>query len=132
MAKMRTVKQIAVGKLRRRGRQEARIERNIFECNGEVFEALRFCKNKNGRHVRVHLVVREGEFVELFRDAVEHKVFAKKTLLRLLSVLEQTQPQKGAPSADPDADPFLAVIGICEDGHLTEGIDEELYGDKSW
>lgn len=129
MAKMRTIKQLAVGRLRRRGRQEARIERSLFECEGEVFEALRFCKNKNGRHVRVHLVVREGEFVELFQNAVEHKVFAEQTLRGLLNILQRNRSRNYADPAD--LDPFRKVIGIFQDGRLAENLDEELYGEKS-
>jgi hypothetical protein len=40
------------------------------------------------------------------------------TLERLLAIF----------SNDPD--PLLEVIGIAEDGHLTEAIDDELYGQE--
>ena len=118
MGKMTTVKQIAVGRFRWTDVDEARIERNLFAQNTDTFEALRFCKNRNGRHNRVHLVIREDEFVELFRDAVSNGVFHQKTLEQLRAVLEQRR------------DPFLDVIGIGEDGKLAEGIDEELYGEN--
>jgi hypothetical protein len=29
-----------------------------------------------------------------------------------------------------EPDPLLEVIGIAQDGHLTEAIDEDLYGQK--
>ena len=116
MSKMNTLKHLAVGVLQRAEGEEARIERNLFEMDGETFEALRFCKNSNGRHSRVHLVVEEPEFVSLFQEAVKNGVFRQETLDRLRAVL------------DKEGDPFLDVIGIGADGKLAENIDEELYG----
>ena len=115
MSKMNTLKHMAVGVLPWPKGEEARIERNLFEVDGETFEALRFCKNRNGRHNRVHLVVREPEFVSLFQEAVKNGVFGQETLDRLRAVLAG------------ESDPFLAVIGIGTDGTLAENIDEELY-----
>jgi len=134
MAKMLTIKCLAVGELPlgRRG-DVARIERNLFAENGDTFEALRFCKNRNGRHNRVHLVISEEAFVDLFADAIEKGVFSASTRARLRQILTPSRavPPSDAAEEDADADdnPFLKVIGIGEDGHLTEGIDECLYGD---
>jgi hypothetical protein len=116
MAKMFTVEQRAVGSFHWDKEEEARIERNLFALEGDTWEALRFCKNRNGRHNRVHLVIGESEFVELFRDAVEKGVFHQQTLERLRAILA------------PPQDPLLDVIGSVSDGKLTTGIDDELYG----
>jgi|SRR5271168_1284545 len=127
MSKMKTIKQIAVGTLQRRPGQEARIERNLFECDGETFEALRFCKNKNGRHVRVHLVVDEEEFVELFTDAVRKGVFGEATLLALMDMLKDRSngvSQEGRPERQA---PFAGITGLFEDGTLTRDMDGALY-----
>jgi hypothetical protein len=118
MSKMITLEQRAVGSFRWDKSDEARIERNLFALNGETWEGLRFCKNRNGRHNRVHLVIGEAEFVDLFRDAVEKGVFHKRTLEQLRAVLVGGR------------DPLLDVIGLVEDGELTKNIDEELYGEK--
>ena len=118
MPKMITLEQRAVGSYHWDGRDEARIERNLFALNGDTWEGLRFCKNRNGRHNRVHLVIGEQEFVDLFRDAVEKGVFHQPTLERLRAILSDTP------------DPLREVIGIARDGHLTEAIDDELYGQQ--
>ena len=115
MSKMNTLKHMAVGVLQWPEGEEARIESNLFEVDGETFEALRFCKNRTGRHNRVHLVVREPEFVSLFQEAVKNGVFGQETLDRVRAVLAG------------ESDPFLDVIGIGTDGKLAENIDEELY-----
>src|ERR1700677_1846387 len=81
-------------------------------------EGLRFCKNRDGRHNRVHLVISEDEFIDLFRDAVEKGVFRAKTLDRLRSILTKQR------------DPFLDVIGIMEGDNIADSIDEDLYGEK--
>ncbi len=119
MSKMVTAERIASGscKLDDQG-NEGRIERNVFIRNGKTWEALRFCKNKNGRHNRVHLVLDEDAFVELFRDAVKNGVFSPKTLGNLMGILQEIP------------DPFLSVIGSIGDGTLSENIDEELYPEK--
>lgn len=117
MAKMVTVEQRAVGVLDWNAVEQARIERNVVLRDGKVWEALRFCKNRNGRHNRVHLVIEEGDFVKLFRNAVENGVFAEQTLRDLRAVLEERR------------DPFLEVVGSATDGKLSSGIDDELYGD---
>src|SRR5271154_2981781 len=96
MSKMKTIEQVAAGSLDRGKDREARIERNLFECDGDTFEALRFCKNKNGRHVRVHLVIREEEFVELFADAVRKGVFGEATLVGLFDILKDQNEGKTA------------------------------------
>ncbi len=114
--KMITLEQRAFGSYHWDERDEARIERNVVALNGETWEGLRFCKYRNGRHTRVHLVIREEEFVDLFRDAVRNGVFHQESLDRLRQVLEERR------------DPVLDVIGIAKDGKLAEGIDEELYG----
>jgi hypothetical protein len=119
MPKMITIEQRAAGSYHWDDRDEARIERNLFALGGETWEGLRFCKNRNGRHNRVHLVIGEQEFVDLFRDAVEKGVFHQPTLERLRDILSDTP------------DPLLEVIGIAQDSHLTSGIDDELYGEKS-
>jgi hypothetical protein len=118
MAKMITLEQRAFGSYHWDDRDEARIERNLFALGGSTWEGLRFCKNRNGRHNRVHLVIGEQEFVDLFRDAVEKGVFHQPTLERLRAILSN------------DSDPLLDVIGIADDGHLTDAIDDELYGQK--
>ena len=117
MAKKSTIEQRAVGVCPLDDHNEARIERNLFAGNGESWEALRFCKNKDGQHNRVHLVLGEDKFVELFKNAVKNGVFHQHTLDRLKMILEQR-------------DPFLDVIGIGADGTLSQDIDEELYGEN--
>jgi hypothetical protein len=118
MPKMITLEQRAVGSFRWDQRDEARIERNLFALNGATWEGLRFCKNRNGRHNRVHLVIGEAEFVALFRDAVEKGVFHQPTLEKLRVILSGGR------------DPLLDVIGVSEDGQLTKGLDDELYGEN--
>ena len=127
MSKMKTIKQIAAGSLDRGKDREARIERNLFECDGDTFEALRFCKNKNGRHVRVHLVIREEEFVELFADAVRKGVFAEDTLLGLSDVLAERSKGVSSGSSGPDRVPFAEIAGLFNDGPLGKEIDGTLY-----
>jgi hypothetical protein len=117
MAKMITLEHQAVGSYKWNESDEARIERNLVALDGETWEALRFCKNRNGRHNRVHLVVTEPEFVDLFRDAVAKGVFHAETLEEMRAILRGRQ------------DPLLEVIGIAQDGQLTKDIDGELYGD---
>ena len=132
MSKMSTIKHLAVGQVDL-GKEEGdvgRIERNLFELNGETFEALRFCKNRKGRHNRVHLVLLESTFADLFEDAVQKQVFGPDTLDRLLAVLQHWQEQRTGAGQDAGENPFLKVIGIGSDGHLTEGIDEYLYGSR--
>ena len=117
MSKMNTIEQRAVGVCQLNAKDEGRIERNLFGANGETWEALRFCKNKDGRHNRVHLVLEEDKFVELFEDAVKNGVFHQQTIDRLKVILERR-------------DPFLEVIGIGTDGTLSQDVDEELYGEN--
>ena len=117
--KMVTLRHLAVGHHKwEDSPDEARIERNVFLRDGESWEALRFCKNRNGRHNRVHLVIDEESFVDLFRSAVENGVFGEKTLQDLRGILGQKR------------DSFQDVIGMTEDGKLTAGIDSELYGEE--
>jgi hypothetical protein len=118
MAKMSTVENRAVGTCQLDDHNEGRIERNLFAVNGGTWEALRFCKNKDGQHNRVHLVIDEERFVELFRNAVKNGVFRPRTLGEL-SVILQELP-----------DPFLSVIGSISDGTLSQNIDEELYPER--
>lgn len=115
--KMVTVEQRAVGTFAWNGSDQARIERNLFAFDGEVSEKLRFCKNRNGRHNRVHLVIEEENFVELFRSAVENGVFSQASLQRLRNILNEPR------------DPFLEVIGTTGDGRLSAEIDAGLYGE---
>jgi hypothetical protein len=115
MPKMNTIEQRAAGVCPLDEHNEARIERNLFQVNGTTWEGLRFCKNKDGQHNRVHLVLDENKFVQLFEDAVKNGVFHPRTIDRLKMVLERR-------------DPFLEVIGIASDGTLSQNIDEELYG----
>jgi hypothetical protein len=117
--KMVTVQQRAVGTFNTDEQQQARIERNLFALEGRSWEALRFCKNKNGRHNRVHLVIEEAHFVELFRDAVNNGVFSEEAIQRLRNILENR------------SDPFLEVIGTTGDGTLAKDIDVELYGEDN-
>lgn len=116
--KMITVQRKAAGKFNWDDAEQARIERNVFALNGKTWEGLRFCKNRNGRHNRVHLVIEEENFVELFRDAVKNGVFSPGTLQGLRIALGE------------ERDPFLEVIGIGADGSLTRDIDNDLYGDE--
>ena len=118
MAKMSTIENRAVGTCHLDDHNEGRIERNLFAVNGGTWEALRFCKNKDGQHNRVHLVIDEEKFVELFRDAVRNGVFHARTLGELRVILEELP------------DPFLNVIGAISDGTLSAGIDEELYPER--
>jgi hypothetical protein len=117
MAKMSTIESLAVGKCQLDDHNEGRIERNLFAADGCTREALRFCKNKDGQHNRVHLVIDEDKFVELFRDAVKNGVFRPQTVGKLMAILGEIP------------DPFLSVIGSISDGTLSQNIDEELYGD---
>ncbi len=117
MAKMNTIESRAVGKCQLDDHNEGRIERNLFAVNGGTWEALRFCKNKDGQHNRVHLVIDEGNFVELFRNAVKNGVFSPRTLGDLRVILEEIP------------DPFLSVIGSSADGTLSQNIDDELSGE---
>ena len=126
MGKMVTVEKKAVGTYDWPDKPglQARIERNVFAYKGETSnsswtgEALRFCKSRNGRHNRVHLVIGEDEFVDLFRDAVKNGVFHAETLEQLRAILGER------------GDPFLEVIGIGQDGKLSQNIDAELYGER--
>lgn len=120
MAKMVTIEQRAVGVFNWGEDEQARIERNVFAQDGEIREALRFCKNRNGRHNRVHLVIEERDFVDLFRSAVQNGVFQEETLQKLRGIVDQRR------------DPLLEVIGSCtgSDGKLAENIDDELYGEN--
>jgi len=118
MPKMITLEQRAVGSYHWDESDEARIERNLFALNGDTWEGLRFCKNRNGRHNRVHLVIGEDEFVELFRNAVENGVFRPETLEKLRAVLP------GKP------DPLREALGLVESGKLAKDIDAELYGEE--
>jgi hypothetical protein len=117
---MITIEQRAVGVFNWDADEQARIERNVFAQDGEIREALRFCKNRNGRHNRVHLVIEEKDFIDLFRSAVQNGVFQEETVQKLRGILEQRR------------DPLLEVIGTrtSSDGKLTENIDEELYGEN--
>jgi hypothetical protein len=120
MAKMVTIEQRAVGVFNWGDDEQARIERNVFAQDGEIREALRFCKNRNGRHNRVHLVIEERDFVDLFRSAVQNGVFQEETLQKLRGIVNQRR------------DPLLDVIGSLtgSDGKLAENIDDELYGEN--
>jgi hypothetical protein len=120
MAKMVTIEQRAVGVFNWGDDEQARIERNVFAQDGEIREALRFCKNRNGRHNRVHLVIEERDFVDLFRSAVQNGVFQEETLQKLRGIVNQRR------------DPLLDVMGSCtgSDGKLAEKIDDELYGEN--
>jgi hypothetical protein len=117
MPKMNTIEQRAVGSCQLDEHNQGRIERNLFQVNDTTWEALRFCKNKDGQHNRVHLVIDEDKFVELFRDAVKNGVFRPHTLGKLIVIFGEIP------------DPFLSVIGSISDGTLSQNIDEELYGD---
>ncbi|HLJ23358.1 MAG TPA: hypothetical protein VKT71_04565 [Candidatus Acidoferrales bacterium] len=118
MAKMNTIEQRAVGVCHLDEHNEGRIERNLFQVNGTTWEGLRFCKNKDGQHNRVHLVLDEKRFVELFRDAVKNGVFSPRTLGDMRVILEDIP------------DPFLSVIGSIADGTLSQNIDDELYPER--
>jgi hypothetical protein len=117
MPKMSTIEQRAVGVCHLDQHNEGRIERNLFNLNGTTWEGLRFCKNKDGKHNRVHLVIDEDKFVELFRDSVKNGVFRPQTLGKLMAILGEIP------------DPFLTVIGSISDGALSKNIDEDLYGE---
>lgn len=122
--KMITLEQRAVGRYQWNEHDEARIERNLFALEGETWEALRFCKNRDGRHNRVHLVIGEDEFAELFRDAVRQGVFSSETLRSLHSALNE---ELGTGESARVTDPLRRVIGIGADGKLTQQADGELY-----
>ncbi len=100
--------------------KQPHVPESPFAQDGEIREALRFCKNRNGRHNRVHLVIEEKDFIDLFRSAVQNGVFQEETVQKLRGILEQRR------------DPLLDVIGTCTggDGKLAENIDEELYGEN--
>ncbi len=122
---MITIEQRAVGVYKWNSAEEARIERNLFAFKGDTWEGIRFCKNRRGRHLRVHLVVQEDEFVELFRDAVQKGVFTDAALRQLADISNQVARSS---SAEGETDPVLAAAGIGEDGTLTQNIDRVLYG----
>lgn len=132
MAKMETLKYLRVGELDlESGGDVARIERNLFATeDGETFEALRFCKNRHGRHNRVHLVIKEGAFVALLEDAINKGVFHDEMLDRLYEFLQRRRKAEQSPGAEAPRNPLLEVIGIGSDGSLAQGIDEELYGEN--
>lgn len=130
MPKMSTIKHLAVGSAPLKNSDEARIERNLFALNGDTFEALRFCKQRNGRHNRVHLVLSEAEFLDLFAHSVRAGVFSRTALLDFAEILRREALADTGPSDALPDDPFLKVIGIGSgDGTLTQNLDEELYGD---
>jgi len=118
MSKMITLERRAVGSYKWDEHDEARIERNLFALDGDTWEGLRFCKNRDGRHNRVHLVISEDEFIDLFRDAVEKGVFRIQTLDRMRAILTNQR------------DPLLDVIGIMDGDNIADSIDEKLYGEK--
>lgn len=68
---------------------------------------------------KMFTLVEEAEFVDLFRDAVAKGLFHAQTLEELRAILSG------------ERDPLLQVIGIAKDGHLTESIDDQLYGENS-
>jgi hypothetical protein len=119
MAKMVTVEHRAVGTFEWSPREQARIERNLVALDGKSWEALRFCKNRDGRHNRVHLVITEEDFVSLFADAVKNGVFSDTAIRRMNASLSDRR------------DSFSDVIGIAGDFEPPSDIDAELYGDKS-
>jgi hypothetical protein len=123
--KMITLSQLAVGTYRWNQREEARLERNVFAFEGRTFEALRFCKYKNGRHTRVHLVISRDEFLELFQSAAENGVFEADDLERIGAICRAERERRAS-----DSNPLLDVIGIGGDGTLSQNIDEQLYGEK--
>ena len=123
--KMVTLNQLAIGKYQWNKRDEARIERNLFAFDGETFEALRFCKYKDGRHTRVHLVISREEFLDLFRSAVENGVFEDQDIRRISEICGAALEKRAS-----NRDPLLAVVGIGADGRLAHDIDEELYGEE--
>lgn len=116
--KMVTIEQLAVGAVNVDQHNQARIERNLFAINGRSWEALRFCKNRDGRHNRVHLVIDQDAFVDLFRDAVGKGVFSDETLQKMRVILGDVR------------DPFSEAIGMFADSNLSSDIDAELYGDS--
>src|SRR5580704_5736625 len=117
--KMVTVEQRAAGTFDWNGTEQARIERNLCVLNGRSWEALRFCKNRNGRHNRVHLVITEDDFVPLFADAVKNGVFSAAAI-RQMSAILSNRP-----------DPFLDLIGSITGGDLSGDIDAAIYGDDA-
>ena len=118
MSKMVTVEHRAVGTFEWNDRDQARIERNLVALDGKSWEALRFCKSRNGRHNRVHLVITEEDFVLLFDDAVKKGVFSPAAIQKLRAALGD------------DRDPFLDVIGTVTEGDLSGDIDSALYRDE--
>ncbi len=127
MAKMNTIKHLAVGEtdLQNDG-DVARIERNLFASEkGETFEAIRFCKTRNGRHNRVHLVIKEDDFAELFRDAVRQGVFHEETLDLLFHALEERRSERSTERSE-----LPNVVGLFKKGSLSnQQIDDMLYGE---
>jgi hypothetical protein len=127
MAKMNTIKHLAAGQLNlENGGDVARIERNLFSNEkGDTFEAIRFCKTRNGRHNRVHLVIGEDDFAELFRDAVRQGVFHESTLEMLFQALEEWHREEA-----PRRSELPNIVGLFRKGSLSnQQIDELLYGE---
>ncbi len=126
MAKMNTIKHLAVGEANLENAGDvARIERNLFANDkGETFEAIRFCKTRNGRHNRVHLVIMEEDFAALFRDAVKQGVFHGDTLEAIFRALEEFRHGKGMEPVAPN------IVGLFKKGSFSnEQIDDLLYGE---
>ena len=118
MGKMVTVEHRAVGTFEWNPHDQARIERNLVALDGKSWEALRFCKSRNGRHNRVHLVIAEDDFVQLFDNAVKNGVFSEAATQKMRAALGGRR------------DPFLDVIGTVTEGDLSGDIDASLYGDE--
>jgi hypothetical protein len=105
MPKRNTIQQRAVGVRHLNEHNEGRLERNPFHVECTTWEALRFCKNKDGPHSFLLLVLDEDKFVEPFEDAVNNSAFPLQSIDRLKMVLGRR-------------DPFLDGIGIVSDGAL--------------
>jgi hypothetical protein len=56
--------------------------------------------------------------VDWFHHVLKRDIFHQQKLEQLRPIVLGTR------------DPLLEVIGIAEDGHLTEGIDSELHGEN--
>jgi len=87
---MRTLKVVSYGEYQWNGPgHAARIERArvFYSWDDKAREVLKFCYLKGGRHARTHLTIKQDDFVELFRSAVENKVFDPGVINRMRRIL---------------------------------------------
>jgi len=88
---MVTVETLAAGVYNWNKEDQARLERNKILYQGELFQALRFCRFRNGRHTRVHLVITEEDWIRLFENAVQNGVFSSESRNAMMACLQENR-----------------------------------------